>query len=160
MDSIFNTSLDEDTNDSSSFNKIVTARHKNTLVYVVQLLLTPFSLTPGLCNHKVGHFDISQYFVYCTAKVQPIFTGLYKQELNIRWLLHAANFFKFHLKSQGEGLLAHEYQLLEKDEYPQFWEGHIKGGTQPLAQHWKGVHSKYTPRFVFRLLTSASIHGV
>ncbi|KAH7383643.1 hypothetical protein BKA64DRAFT_760510 [Cadophora sp. MPI-SDFR-AT-0126] len=140
VDAIFNTSFDKDTNDASSFKKIVTANDKNTLVYVIQLLLTPFSLHPASCNTKVGHFDISQYQAYSTAKVQPVFNGLYKQQVNIRWLLHIVNFFKFHLKSKGEGLLAHEYRLLENDEFPQFWPGHIKGGTQPLARHWKGAH--------------------
>ncbi|KAH9222638.1 hypothetical protein DL95DRAFT_505701, partial [Leptodontidium sp. 2 PMI_412] len=140
IDSVFNTSFDKDTNDSSGFNKVVTANDKNTLVYVIQLILTPFSLDPGLCNSKVGHFDISQYQAYSTAKLQPVFTGLYKQVVNIRWLLHVVNFFKFHLKSDGEGLLEHEYRILEHDEFPQFWTGHIKGGTQPLARHWKGVH--------------------
>ncbi|KAG4429859.1 hypothetical protein IFR05_014659 [Cadophora sp. M221] len=140
IDSVFNTSFDKDTNDSFSLNKVVTANDKNTLIYVIQLMLTPFSLNPDLCKSKVGHFDISQYQAYSTAKLQPVFTGLYKQVVNIRWLLHVVNFFKFHLKSKGEGLLVHEYKTLARDEFPQFWTGHIKGGTQPLARHWKGVH--------------------
>ncbi|KAK0102995.1 hypothetical protein ONS96_005608 [Cadophora gregata f. sp. sojae] len=140
VDAIFNTSFDKDTNDASSFKKIVTADATDSLIYVIQLLLTPFSLNRGCCNGKVGHFDISQYQAYSTAKVQPVFKGLYKQQVNIRWLLHVVNFFKFHLKSEGEGLLAHEYRLLENDEFPQFWSGHIKGGTQPLARHWKSAH--------------------
>lgn len=142
IDSVFNTSFDADANDSSTLNKVVTANDKNTLIYVIQLMLTPFSLDRSLCNGKVGHFDISQYQAYSTAKLQPIFTGLYKQAVNVHWLLHAVNFFKFHLKSKGEGLLAHEYSHLERGDYPQFWSGHIKGGTQPLARHWKGAHSK------------------
>ncbi|CZT48204.1 uncharacterized protein RSE6_08870 [Rhynchosporium secalis] len=141
IDSVFNTSFDKNGNDSSSIDKVVTANDKNTLIYVIQLILTPFSLDPNLCNGKVGHFDISQYQAYATAKVQPAFTGLFKQSVNIRWLLHIVNFFKFHLKSGGEGLLAHEYDRLEPDQFPQFWKGHIKGGTQPLARHWKGVHT-------------------
>ncbi|KAH6719263.1 hypothetical protein BKA61DRAFT_543704 [Leptodontidium sp. MPI-SDFR-AT-0119] len=131
IDSVFNTSFDKDTNDSSSLNKVVTANDKNTLVYVIQLILTPFSLDPGLCNSK------------------PVFTGLYKQVVNIRWLLHVVNFFKFHLKSDGEGLLEHEYRILEHDEFPQFWTGHIKGGTQPLARHWKGLTKHQDMDFFF-----------
>lgn len=153
VDAIFNTSFDKGTNDASGFKKIVTANDKDALIYVIQLLLTPFSFDPAYCNGKVGHFDISQYQAYCTAKTQPVFNGIYKQQVNIRWLLHIVNFFKYHLKSQGEGLLAHEYQLLESDEFPQFWTGHIKGGTQPLARHWKGAHSKYLSENALRLLT-------
>ncbi|KAL2067253.1 hypothetical protein VTL71DRAFT_1677 [Oculimacula yallundae] len=141
IDSIFNTSFDKENNDSSNIDQIVTANEKNSLVYVIQLLLTPFSLDPELCNGKVGHFDISQYQAYATAKVQPAFLGFYKQAVNVRWLLHIVNFFKFHLKSDGEGLLAHVYQHLGDGEFPQFWQGRIKGGTQPLARHWKGAHT-------------------
>ena len=142
VDSIFNTSFDKDTNKVSSINQIVTAAHENTLVYVVQLCLTSFNLDPEYCNFKVNHFDISQYQAYSGPACQPVFDGLMKQEVNVRWLLHVINFFKYHMKSDGEGLLAHDYKELENSQIPQFWVGKIQGGTQPLARHWKGAYSE------------------
>ncbi|KAJ5047341.1 uncharacterized protein L3040_003168 [Drepanopeziza brunnea f. sp. 'multigermtubi'] len=140
VDSVFNTSFfDQET--ANSLHRVVTAADKNTLIYVLQLCLTPFSLHPNYCNHRVNHFDISQFHAYSGPRTQPVCNGVFKQQVNVRWLLHVVNFFKFHLKSEGEGLLAHEYKELELDEIPQFWVGHIMGGTQPLGRHWKGAYT-------------------
>ncbi|TVY81499.1 hypothetical protein LSUE1_G004411 [Lachnellula suecica] len=123
-------------------HKIVTATKPGSLVYVVQLALTPISLHPDHCNFKVAHFDISQAQVYATSKAQPIFVGKVKQDINVRWLLHTVNFFKFHFKSgASEGIISDEYAALEHDQYPQPWIGLIKAGTQPLGRFWKGAHT-------------------
>lgn len=124
---------------------LVTASKPGSLVYIIQLALTPFSLHPDHCNSKVSHFDISQAQAYATTKQQPIFVGKVKQDINVRWLLHTVNFFKYHFKSNGggsEGIIADDYSTLERDQYPQPWVGSIKAGTQPLGRFWKGAHSK------------------
>jgi len=122
---------------------LVTASKPGSLVYIIQLALTPISLHPDHCNSKVSHFDISQAQAYATIKQQPIFVGKVKQDINVRWLLHIVNFFKYHFKSGGsEGIIADDYSSLERDQYPQPWVGLIKAGTQPLGRFWKGAHSK------------------
>ncbi|PBP22045.1 hypothetical protein BUE80_DR007040 [Diplocarpon rosae] len=141
VDSIFNTSFDKDVNAAYSSRQVVTASKDKTLIYVVQLCLTPFSLHHDFCNRNVNHFDVSQYYAYSRPCSQPICTGFFKQDVNVRWLLHVVNFFKYHFKSEGEGLIAHDYKELEVDQLPQFWVGNIKGGTQPLARHWKGAYT-------------------
>ncbi|KAI6708363.1 hypothetical protein JHW43_009103 [Diplocarpon mali] len=140
VDSIFNTSFDKDVNTAYNSRQVVTATKDKTLIYVVQLCLTPFSLHHEFCNRNVNHFDISQYHAYSRPCSQPICTGFFKQDVNVRWLLHVVNFFKYHFKSEGEGLMAHDYKELEVDQLPQFWVGNIKAGTQPLARHWKGAY--------------------
>ncbi|EHL03110.1 hypothetical protein M7I_0802 [Glarea lozoyensis 74030] len=98
-------------------------RINETLVFVLQLVLTAMSLHPNMCNSK------------------PVFKGKYKEQINALWLLYTANFFKFHLKSAGEGIMAHAYSNMDDHQYPSMWEGKIKAGTQPLQRFWKGAHS-------------------
>jgi len=129
-------------NKQSDMSRVVSASVDGTLVYAIQLCLTPISLDPRFCNSKVSHFDISQYQAYSTPAQQPIFVGKYKQDVNLRWLLHVVNFFKYHLTAEDEGLLAHHYKDLEFDQYPKPWEGRIEPGTKPLKSHWKGAYSK------------------
>jgi len=134
--------------------KVVSANMEGTLVYAVQLCLTPISLNPRFCHkYKVSHFDLSQYQAYDTPARQPIFCGKYKQDVNLRWLLHVVNFFKYHLTALDEGLLASHYQDLEPDQFPQPWEGRIEPGTKSLKSHWKGAYSRLIPKLKLHLLT-------
>ncbi|KAF4630370.1 hypothetical protein G7Y89_g7768 [Cudoniella acicularis] len=138
INAVLNTEVDEYYNN----NDIVSAKKEETLVLVVQLILTPLSLHPDICNARVFHVDLSQQQAYATAKVQPLFIGKYKQDINVRWLLHTVNFFKFHLKAPvGEGILSQEYSNLEEHQYSQPWAGVIQSGTQKLGKYWKGVHT-------------------
>lgn len=113
-------------------------------LYSVQLCLAAFSLHPKFSKGNVKHFDASQYQVYSSPSTQPIFLDKWKQSVNTRWLLHVVNFFKYHFKTRGEGLLAHDYIELDADQYPQPWVGKIENDTQPLGTHWKGAYSKMT----------------
>jgi hypothetical protein len=159
IDSIFSTPFDNDMNKQSDMSRIVSARKDGTLIYAVQLCLTPISLNPRFCKSKVSHFDISQYQAYATPAQQPIFCGKYKQDVNLRWLLHVVNFFKYHLTAGDEGLLAHHYKDLETDQYPQPWEGLIEPGTKPLKSHWKGAYSKLILVIPNNADTYCSLHG-
>jgi hypothetical protein len=123
---------------------IVSANTDSSLVLVIQLCLTSLSLHPDSCNSTISHFDISQREAYVDHKKQPVFVGGWKQDINVRWLLHTVNFFKLHLKaSSGEGLLAQHYDELERGQLPQPWLGRIKGGTQPIGSHWKSAYSEF-----------------
>lgn len=137
MDTVLNT---EKT--SWDHDDIVTANTDGSLVLVIQLCLTSLSLHPHYCKSNVSHFDMSQREVYTDYKSQPVFIGAWKQDINVRWLLHTVSFFKFHLKAEGEGSLAQHYEDLERDQLPQPWLGRIKEGTQPLGSHWKSAYSE------------------
>ena len=142
IESVFNTDQDDDWAKDITRNSVVSASKDGSLLYVIQLCLTPLSLHPGYCNTKVSHFDISQYNVYHTAARQPVFVGKWKQDINVCWLLHNVNFFKYQIKADCEGLLAHAYKDLEHDQFPQPWVGKINEGTQVIGGHWKGMYSE------------------
>ena len=144
VDAVFNTSRGWGAESFRDMIKIVSASTAESLVYVIQLCLTPFSLHPETCNHKISHFDISQYQAYERSSEQPMFVGKFKQDINPRWLLHVVNFFKYHLKAGGEGLLEHAYSDLDSNQYPQPWAGLIQPGVLPLGSHWKGAYSMLT----------------
>ncbi|TEY36652.1 hypothetical protein BOTCAL_0545g00040 [Botryotinia calthae] len=113
----------------------------NTRVLLIQLCLTSISWDPRYCTNTTSQFDLSQLEVYAPPARQPLFLGKWKGDLNVRWCLHVANFFKFHLKAgKGEGLLAHAYAELEQSQLPQPWLGRLKSGTQKLGSHWKGAY--------------------
>ncbi|TAQ86739.1 hypothetical protein B7494_g4941 [Chlorociboria aeruginascens] len=134
------------TENNWNMESLVTARSEGSLVLIIQLCLTSLSLDPQSCNTKVSHFDLSQAEVYTCPNDQPIFMGAGKQDLNVRWLLHVVNFFKFHFKAaKGEGILSHAYRDLAPEEVPQPWIGKLKEGTQQLGSHWKGAYAYLDP---------------
>lgn len=114
------------------------------LAKLIRLCFVHLLLHPHMCNIKTNIFLASQENVYKCFTEAPLFLGKNKYEINTPWLLHAANFFKFHFKTpDGEGILAHMYQQLEKGELPRAWTGRLKNGTQKLGPHWKGAFSKW-----------------
>jgi hypothetical protein len=155
IDSVFCTMYDKDI--GKTLHVVLNASNLESALYNVQLCLAAFSLHPKYSNGKVSHFDISQHQVYSAPSCQPIFLDKWKQSINIRWLLHVVNFFKYHFKADGEGLLAHEYTDLDPDQYPQPWVGNIQPGTQELGTHWKGAYSKIFRSLYQCLLTSISV---
>ncbi|OBT54978.1 hypothetical protein VE04_05299 [Pseudogymnoascus sp. 24MN13] len=110
------------------------------LAMVVRLCFIHLLLHPQICNIKTNVFLASQEQVYKCFIEAPLFLGRNKNEINILWFLHAANFFKFHFKTpDGEGILAHMYEQLDKSELPMAWSGKLKSGTQKLGPYWKGA---------------------
>ncbi|KAB8302162.1 hypothetical protein EYC80_005609 [Monilinia laxa] len=132
------------TNNNWNFNAICSVdcpSDSNTLVLLIQLCLTWISWDRRYCTNTISHFDLSQLEAYASPVRQPIFLGKRKNDLNVRWCLHVANFFKFHLKAgKGEGLLAHAYADLPQTQCPQPWLGQLQPGTQQLGSHWKGAY--------------------
>ncbi|OBT69421.1 hypothetical protein VE03_01163 [Pseudogymnoascus sp. 23342-1-I1] len=114
--------------------------HLSPVAMAIKLCFVHLFLHPNICNIRTTVFMASQEEVYRCLTDVPLFLGRNKYQINMRWLLHAANFFKFHFKTpDGEGILTHMYQQLEKSELPMAWTGKLKGGTQTLGPHWKGA---------------------
>ncbi|KFY51008.1 hypothetical protein V496_09025 [Pseudogymnoascus sp. VKM F-4515 (FW-2607)] len=111
-----------------------------SLPMVIKLCFVHLILHPDFCNIRTNVFLASQEQVYTCLTKEPLFLGKNKYQINMPWLLHAVNFFKFHFKTpDGEGILAHMYQQLDKDELPKAWTGKVRSGTQKLGPHWKGA---------------------
>lgn len=124
-------------------NKHKSSRFVSSLVLIVQLCLLHLSLDPFICNARPPQFPESQTQVYKCYSEEPIFKGKNKSELNLPWLLHVANFFKFHLKQPGgEGMLSHMYSRLNESELPRQWRGKLRPETQELGKRWKGAFGK------------------
>lgn len=158
IDSIFSTSYDTDI--ITTMRSVMQDSDPQGALYNIQLCLAAFYLHPKYSNVKVSHFDLSQHQVYAAPASQPLFLDRWKQSINTRWLLHIVNFFKFHFKAEGEGLLAHEYSDLDSDQYPMPWVGKIQPKTQPFGTHWKGAYSKiFEPGKVY-LLTRAQCTSI
>jgi hypothetical protein len=85
---------------------------------------------------------MSQEVVYRSQILEPIFKGRNKDELNIYWLLHVVNHFKFHLKQRVEGILEHFYRGFPTKDLPRAWIGTLKTETTELPRRWKGAASK------------------
>lgn len=111
------------------------------LLYAVQLCLTHVFLN-GPSRSLAGvakDFPESQQMAYATAATEPIFdmTG----KVNLKWTLHIANFFNFHLKKPTEHL-AGLYAGLTDCDRPQCWSKPLQDGPQKLGKYWKGSYSK------------------
>jgi hypothetical protein len=117
------------------------SRFPSSLVLIIQLCLLHFSLDPFTCHVRAPRFYDSQQHVYKCYSKEPIFMGKNNGDINLPWLLHVANFFKFHLKQPGgEGMLSHMYRDLGECERPRQWRGRLKAGTQELGKRWKGAY--------------------
>jgi len=137
-------------------DRVVSASREDSLVLVIQICLTALNLNPISCNinksvrspTNVPNFDSTQVEAYADHEKQPIFVGMWKQDINVRWLLSTVQFFKYHFRQPtGEGLLGTMYDSLEPDQLPQPWVGKLVEGTQELGTNWKGAFSKYSKSF-------------
>jgi len=72
------------------------------LYCAVCLLLTHKSLT----EEPIFRFGTSQELAYACADLQPVFRASAGTQINLAWLLHVANFFRYHLTEASEGTLA------------------------------------------------------
>lgn len=113
----------------------------NPLLMTIQLLLTPWTL-----NHEIAlqsySFAYSQKAVYAHPKDYPIFLDKYRRHINIEYLLHIANFFKYHIIRSDEHTLFQDVMALEDDEKPKLWAEKLEDGTKQLGRYWMGSYGE------------------
>lgn len=114
--------------------------HYNPLLMVIQLLFTHWSLDHSLeCpTYSFGH---SQQAVYGRPKDFPLFLNKHLR-INIEYLLHIANFFKYHMTRSEEHTLFEDFSALEDDHKPAAWTEKLRGGVTQLGRHWLGSYCK------------------
>ncbi|OJD37688.1 uncharacterized protein BKCO1_60004 [Diplodia corticola] len=104
----------------------------------VQLMCAPTILKhPG----NIYGFEDSQVWAYATIKTAPIFGGYNKTMINMEWVLHVMNFFKFHIGKSDENTLFDPFNSLAASEKPSYWQGPLHNGPANLGVHWKGTYS-------------------
>lgn len=117
-------------------------KRKLDVLPVLQLCLTYVALDERLDPKQVICMGDSQYQAYQCHTKKAIFTGRNKQTVNVDWLLHIANFFRFHLCcSNGEGALQHIYKDLAMYERPRGWFGRLEDDST-LEGKWIGTYSR------------------
>jgi len=108
---------------------------------VAQILVSSLSLDPYLPGQDVWQFNITQKLAYESPVAAPIFKGLNNDQVNISWVLHVINFFRYHCLRSVESTLHVPYAALEASQRPVFWKQPIDNDAKPfLGQVWKGTY--------------------
>ena len=117
-------------------------RSQRAFVLVIYLCLAHIALKFNTAK-TFRRFNESQKMMYVEHQHNTIFQGKYKRDLNIRWLVHAVNFWKLQLTVNHEGILVSDFKNLPANQLPQPWLGKLQTGTQKLGKHWKGAYRKH-----------------
>ncbi|KAH0558854.1 hypothetical protein GP486_004508 [Trichoglossum hirsutum] len=114
----------------------------NPLLAIVQLLWTPWSLDLDRGFPTWG-FPNSQQAAYVdpNSPEGQIFYGRNNRKVNVQWLLHISNFFKYHMTRKEEYSLFEEYESLELSQRPKMWSGKLEDQVPGLAGNWKGSYA-------------------
>ncbi|KAK3204076.1 hypothetical protein GRF29_106g1594149 [Pseudopithomyces chartarum] len=122
----------------------------------VRIMLSHFLLDGPRRPGTWFALDDAQKAVYAATNSAPIFTGPNRDVVNMEWILHCMNFFKFYMTSPDEKL----FDLLEDDfgpsKRPTPWCEPLKSGTYPLTTRWYGTYSfmDHHPLALFRARTT------
>ena len=111
----------------------------NPLLIMVQLLFTHCSLDPNLACETYS-FAYSQKAVYGHPEDFPMFLDKHMRHINTEYLLHIANFFKYHMIRSEEHTLYHDVLALADEEKPIAWAERLENGTKQLGKHWMGSY--------------------
>lgn len=117
------------------------SRHTHPLLRTLQLIFTHWQLDTSLQSRCCG-FSYSQQAVYMHPNKASLFLDKKCREVNIDQLLHTANFFKSHIKADGEHLLFDSFNDLDDREKPGVWDRQLfQGpGVKKLGRKWKGSY--------------------
>lgn len=98
------------------------------------------SLDPHIIDYHYS-FPDSQLTVYSPASEQPIFGGCHGLDVNVEFVLHNVNFWKYHMVRQVEGTLFDALDELDLFERPRWWSSQPAQGVRALGKRWKGSYA-------------------
>lgn len=110
------------------------------LLQVIQLMCTHWSLDLSL-DYQTFDFDMSQRMVYQHPDHCPMFLDQNMCSVNINYLLHIMNFFKYHCTRSDEWTLRGIFEALEAHQRPQAWTTQLSQGPSILGSEWLGSYS-------------------
>ncbi|KAL9131244.1 MAG: hypothetical protein Q9217_000786 [Psora testacea] len=118
--------------------------HHCRLLHTLQLLFTHWQLDLSI-RSQAQRFDLSQQIVYSHPSKVPMFLDK-KWTVNVEYLLHVMNFFKYHMKTETENTLYPLFRELEAFERPGAWDRQLSQvqGIKKLGSQWKGSYA-YMP---------------
>ncbi|MCJ1238009.1 hypothetical protein MMC14_005996 [Varicellaria rhodocarpa] len=108
----------------------------NPLFEFIQLVLTHWSFDLSLHN-ETHFFQVSQHAVYASPNDHPLLYGPNKDRVNVGFLLHVVNFFKYHLTTSVEQTAIDAYRRLASNEKFKAWNEPLAGGLKELGSTWK-----------------------
>lgn len=128
-----------------------TVESRSSLLLMIQSLIAPSVLSFDTLqfSKEVFGFPDSQRVVYGNAIEQQMFGGFSGREVNMEWVLHSLNFWKYHLMREDEGTLYYAFNALDHSDRPRYWSQQLSNGAATLGQHWKGSYS-FVDRDVIR----------
>lgn len=108
----------------------------------VRLMCTHFVFGDNVRHRRSWYaIDDAQKAVYAATNTMPLYVGPRKQFVNLEWMMHCMNFFRFHMTSRDAYSLYHTMQDLLPHQKPSPWREPLKTGAYPLSRHWKGTYS-------------------
>ncbi|KAH8727517.1 hypothetical protein GQ44DRAFT_648578 [Phaeosphaeriaceae sp. PMI808] len=112
----------------------------------VKLMCSHFLLESKL-KHNVFAVEESQYVVYMATSKAPLYTfgNISQTELNMNWVLHCMQFFRYHMMCPDVATLFDAMDDLSQLQKPSAWQEPLKKGSYPLGKHWKGTYSFLDP---------------
>lgn len=114
---------------------------QNPLLTVIQLLFTPWTLDLELAFQTYS-FAYSQKAVYAHPNDYPFFLNKRRSVINVEYLLHIANFFKYHMIRSEEQTLYQDVGALDEDEKPKMWTEKLDKGPNQLGKYWMGSYGR------------------
>ncbi|KAG9186825.1 hypothetical protein G6011_09933 [Alternaria panax] len=106
----------------------------------VKLVCLQFVYNLEGIEHNIFAFEESQYAVYLSAVVAPLFHHDHTK-LNLGWMLHAMNFFRHHMMNENAQTLFDKLEELDATQKPSAWREELTNGAHPLSKYWKGTYS-------------------
>lgn len=83
-------------------------------------------------------FEASQRAAYL---FKPLFKGYHGLNIDMEWVLHQLNFWRYHMVRPEEITLFSAYSQFEESEYPRYWQNLLKNETTPaIGRFWKGSY--------------------
>lgn len=118
------------------------AAHKTTsLLQVVQVCLAHMFLDNERRHYSYG-IPTSQKIVYQDARNEPLFNGVHRSTVNMRWLLNVINLFKNYMTHEEWHSIHSAFGALRETQRPGAWSEklHVQG-TFPIGRRWKGAYT-------------------
>ncbi|KAJ4296664.1 hypothetical protein N0V90_006712 [Kalmusia sp. IMI 367209] len=85
--------------------------------------------------------DESQKAVYAATNTAPLYIGPKKNCLNMEWMLHCLNFFRYHMMTPDASSLYDTMKGMDVSQKPSPWRGPLQTGSYPLSRWWKGTYA-------------------
>ena len=118
------------------------SQEESRLMQTIQVVLTHLQLDLHIRSPSQG-FGLSQQAIYCLPSKMPLFLDK-KGTVNMEFMLHIVNFFKYHMTCETENTLYPLLCDLMKHERPRAWEGPIKNDAVPKMPglQWRGSYGE------------------